>query len=61
MTENYGPNFFHTSLSFSAAVQPLYGGTSCLKTRLNLPPYKAGYGSVGPSDSVLSIAYVALL
>ena len=61
MTENYGPNFFHTSCSFSAAVESLSGGTSCLQTRLNLPPYKAGYGSVGPSNSVLSVAYVALL
>ena len=29
-----------------AAVQPLYGDTSCLQLGLNLPPYKAGYGPV---------------
>jgi len=29
-----------------AAVQPLYGDTLCLQMRLNLPPYKAGYGPV---------------
>jgi len=28
---------------FSAALQALYGDTSCLQMRLNPPPYKAGY------------------
>ena len=43
MTESNSQNIYSMLFTFSAAVQPVYGGTLYIQIRLNSPLYKAGY------------------